>query len=126
MLKEDYTMKAQVELLGLINLILGAFGALTGLCVMALFFGLAPITRDAVGAMVLLIIGSIGGVWMLAFAIPSIIAGIGLLQHKSWARILTLILATLALFSFPIGTIIAIYTFWVLLQPEAEQLLSAA
>ena len=119
-------MKTQIELLGLINVILGAFGALTGLCVMALFFGIAPITRDAVAAIVLMIIGSIGGVWMLAFAIPSIIAGIGLLQHKSWARILTLILAVFALFNFPIGTLIAIYTFWVLLQPETEQLLRAA
>ena len=118
-------MKAQVELLGLINLILGAFGALTGLTVMVLFFGIAPITRDAVASMVLLIVGSIGGVWMLAFAIPSIVAGIGLLKKKSWARILTLILGVFALFSFPIGTLIAIYTFWVLLQPESEQLLSA-
>jgi hypothetical protein len=125
MLKEDSTMKTQIELLGLINLLSGAFGALTGLCLMMLFFGIAPITRDAVASMVLLIVGSIAGVWMLAFAIPSIIAGIGLLKYKSWARILTLILGVFALFSFPVGTLIAIYTFWVLLQPESEQLLSA-
>ncbi len=117
-------MKTQIELLGLINLISGAFGAVAGLFVTGLFFGLAPITRDAAGSAVLLIVGSIAGVWMLAFAVPSIVAGIGLLKMKSWARILTLILGVFALFSFPIGTLIAIYTFWVLLQPESERLLS--
>lgn len=51
---------------------------------------------------------------------------IGLLKYKSWARILTLILGVFALFSFPIGTLIAVYTFWVLTNEEAAKLLGSA
>ena len=52
-------------------------------------------------------------VLILVFAIPSIIAGFGLLSNKSWAMVLALVLGCFKLFSFPIGTGIAIYTIWV-------------
>src|SRR5213596_2916972 len=49
-------------------------------------------------------------VFIVVFAIPSLIAGLGLLSNKSWAMILALVLGCFKLFSFPIGTGIAIYT----------------
>jgi hypothetical protein len=61
-----------------------------------------------------------------AIGIPSLIAGIALLKQKGWARTLAIILAVLALSSFPIGTAAGIYTLWVLTQKETEQLLGAA
>ena len=51
-----------------------------------------------------------------------IIAGIGLLKFQQWARILALVLAVLHVLSFPIGTALAIYAFWVLLKPETTPL----
>ena len=54
----------------------------------------------------------------------SIIGGIGLLMHRSWARILTLIVSAMDLLSVPFGTALAIYSFWVLLQPQTVELLS--
>ena len=119
-------MKTQIELLGLINLISGAFWGMLALCIMALFFGLAPITGDTAGSLVLLAVGSIGGGLLLLFAVPCLIAGIGLLKHKSWARVLALVLGVFAFFNFPLGTLIAIYTFWVLTNSETERLFSAA
>ncbi len=50
---------------------------------------------------------------ILLFSIPSIIGGIGLLNKKSWALTLLLVLGCFKLFSFPIGTVIGIYTIWV-------------
>ncbi|MBK8292646.1 MAG: hypothetical protein IPK96_18635 [Flammeovirgaceae bacterium] len=50
---------------------------------------------------------------IILFSIPSIIGGIGLLNHKKWALTLLLILGCFKLFSFPIGTAIGIYTIWV-------------
>ena len=52
------------------------------------------------------------------FALPSLIAGIGLLNNKSWAMTLTLILGCLKLFSFPIGTAVGIYTIWVYAEDQ--------
>lgn len=50
---------------------------------------------------------------IIIFSIPSIIGGIGLLNNKSWALTLLLVLGCFKLFSFPIGTAIGIYTIWV-------------
>ena len=41
-------------------------------------------------------------------------AGVGLLQHKSWGRVLAIIMSIVMLFKFPIGTAIGIYALWVL------------
>lgn len=50
------------------------------------------------------------------FSIPSIIGGIGLLNNKTWALTLLLVLGCFKLFSFPIGTAIGIYTIYVYSQ----------
>jgi hypothetical protein len=62
-------------------------------------------------------------VFILVFAIPSLIAGFGLLAHKSWAMVLALVLGCFKLFSFPIGTGIAIYTIWVYTEDHKTKIL---
>jgi len=52
-------------------------------------------------------------------------AGVGLLQYRDWARTLTIIMAVLMLFHFPIGTAIAIYAFWVLFSHEGQEYFKA-
>jgi hypothetical protein len=65
----------------------------------------------------------------LCFFIPGIIAyiltGYGLLNYKSWARILAIILAILNLILFPIGTAIGIYTLWAMFNDETKALFEA-
>ena len=56
------------------------------------------------------------GVIFLMIAMPSVAAGVGLLRYRSWGRILTLVLSFVRLLEFPLGTITAIYSFWVLLS----------
>jgi hypothetical protein len=55
-------------------------------------------------------------------AVPGIVAGIGLLKHQNWARILSLVLAILDLLAVPVGTLLGVYTIWVLAQRETEVL----
>lgn len=118
-------MKSHIELLGLINIVSGAFWELLGLFILASFFLLAPTTGDPTGSFAFITIGTVLGGFLLVLGIPTLIAGIGLLKHKSWARILTLIVGIFAFFSFPIGTLIAIYTFWVMTNDEAVTMLGA-
>jgi len=61
-------------------------------------------------------------VFFITLSVPEIVGGIGLLKHRGWARILVLILAVLDLFLIPIGTIVGIYTMWVLLNDETTKL----
>jgi hypothetical protein len=50
---------------------------------------------------------------IVLLSIPSIIGGISLLNGKSWALTLLLIIGCFKLFSFPFGTALGIYTIWV-------------
>jgi hypothetical protein len=56
------------------------------------------------------------GVLLLIVSMPSVAAGVGLLRYRSWGRGLTLVLSVLRLIDFPLGTVTAIYSFWVLLS----------
>lgn len=54
------------------------------------------------------------------FAVPGLLAGKGLLEGKSWARVLAMILAVFHFTHFPLGTLFCIYSFWVLWGKEAD------
>ena len=61
------------------------------------------------------------GVLILLRSLVGFIAGWGLLQRESWARVLTLVVAFLSLFSIPFGTALGIYSLWVLLPAESDR-----
>lgn len=84
------------------------------------FVSIGVVSGDAEAMPVL---GAIGGFLLCLttiLSLPGLVAGIGLVQRRSWARILALIVAFFNLAWFPIGTIISAYIFWVLLQDEAQ------
>ena len=60
------------------------------------------------------------GTLVLLKAAAGVLAGWGLLQREPWARMLTIVLAFLALFHIPFGTALGIYTLWVLLPAGAD------
>ena len=74
---------------------------------------------DANGSAILSTIATIITIFLVIISIPGILAGLGLLKRKEWARILTMILSVIELFSFPVGTAIGIYSLWALNQPES-------
>jgi len=61
----------------------------------------------------------IGG-FILVKAAAGFIAGWGLLQRESWARVLALVVGFVALFNVPLGTALGIYTLWVLLPSQSD------
>jgi len=73
-----------------------------------------------------LLLGGLAMTVVLAMSGPSIIAGVGLLYLKQWARVLTIILSVIHLFSVPFGTALGIYGLWVLLQRETQPLFRRA
>ena len=60
------------------------------------------------------------GVAVLVKAAAGFLAGWGLLQRQSWARIVAVVLAFISLFNIPLGTALGIYTLWVLLPSDSE------
>ena len=63
-------------------------------------------------------------VLLALISIFAIIGGTGLLQRRSWARVLVIVLGCLYLFSFPLGTGVGIYTLWALTRRDARAALS--
>jgi predicted nucleic acid-binding Zn ribbon protein len=66
-------------------------------------------------------LSAVVGLTTIALAAGVAAAGAGLLQYKSWARVVSIIMAILLLFKFPVGTAIAVYAFWVLFSQEGQE-----
>ena len=62
------------------------------------------------------------GVLQVAFTIPSIVAGYAFLKRRPWAKIAGIIAAVVAAMSFPLGTALAVFTFWFLFSDAGKQL----
>ena len=118
-------MEAHVKILGILYIVIGALGVGASLVVLGIFGGIAGVSRFGGHSEIAPVMGFIGMTVMLvilAISAPSIIAGVGLLKFQPWARILTLILSALHLFSIPIGTALGVYGLWVLLNRDTEPL----
>ncbi|MBI3665163.1 MAG: hypothetical protein HY236_02890 [Acidobacteria bacterium] len=122
-------MASHVRILGALHIVFGALGIMAGVLVLLFFGGLAGVIgmTDTSGdaRLAIPILGGIGGIIFiiaLVLSLPSLIAGIGLLKFRSWARVLTIILSVLDLFHVPFGTALGFYGLWVLLSRETEQL----
>lgn len=66
-------------------------------------------------------IGLFGAITLVSLA--QIVGGCGLLGHKSWSRILILVLGILILPRFPFGTALGIYTLWVVFRPGMKEMM---
>lgn len=87
---------------------------------------LGVITRDAEAALILGAVGTWGGLLLVVLSLPGLVAGYGLLERREWGRILAIVIAFLNLLNFPLGTLLGVYTLWVLLQTNANELFGQA
>ncbi len=122
-------MLTHVKVLGVLHIIFGALGLLAALVLLFLFGGLAGLIQTAdqsgdsfVGAGVLGLIGLIVFIVLLVLSLPGLIAGIGLLNLRPWARVLGIVISALDLLHVPLGTALGIYGLWVLLSNQTEAL----
>ena len=94
----------------------------------AIFGGIASLVgasteRDV--APVAPIIGGVGMIicaFLICMGVPGLVAGVGLLKFKPWARMLGIVISALDLISVPFGTALGVYGLWVLLSHEGEML----
>jgi hypothetical protein len=93
-----------------------------GLFLLILLGTLGGISGDEEAMVRLPLIGLLLGGTIIILSALGIVGGFGLLKYRNWARILILILSALDLLSFPLGTALAVYTIWVLVQGETAQL----
>jgi len=115
-------MLTHVKVIAWLHIIFGLFTA----CIALLVFGGVVVGSMFSGSVMGMIGGSILGSFLGLFlglrGAVGIIAGWGLLTLRPWARILTIVLAILSIFSFPWGTALSVYTLWVLFSSDGAAL----
>ena len=87
-----------------------------------LMFARSQVGSDEVATKVLTLLAIILPVFVGVISLVGLIGGIGLLSYKQWGRIMTIIVSALGCFNIPIGTLIGVYSIWVLMQDETVKL----
>jgi hypothetical protein len=110
------------KVIGIMHLIWGGFNALTMLILIPFFVIILSAIGSEPGAppefkAVFSVFGIFIFVITMAFGIPPLIAGYGMLKRKSWARMMGIVSACLTAMSFPFGTALCVYTMWFLFGP---------
>jgi hypothetical protein len=81
-----------------------------------LLTGIGAVVGDAQALAILTVVGTA----LALLAIPGILAGYGLLKGYMWGRYLAIVVGIFNLVNFPIGTVIGVYTLYILFQQSAE------
>ncbi len=115
-------MDKHISILGALYIAFGIYNLFIGLAGLLVLSGMGFFSGDQNALAIMAVVGYFLLLFFLVIAVPSLMAGVGLLKRKEWARILTLVLGFLSLVNVPLGTALGIYTIWVLVQPEAVAL----
>lgn len=128
-------MDKHITLVGVFNIVYRGFWMLGGVIILGLAGFLEDLIRE------LLYYGAIHphdipepalhlipfilvpiGLLIVLLSTAGIVGSIGLLQRKEWGRILVLIISFVNLLHIPVGTILGVYSIWVLMNDETVRL----
>lgn len=111
-------MEKHINVVAALQIGLSIFNLLIAFLIFTVLKLVGGFVDDANATTILSIIADVLAIVFIVISVPGILAGMGLYKRKEWARILTLILSVIEIFSFPFGTAIGIYSIWALIQPE--------
>lgn len=112
-------MDRHITILAVLHIANSALGILAAIIVFTIVTGAGILSGDPEAMTITAIVGSAIALFLLVLSLPGVIGGIGLLQRREWARILVLVVGFLNLLNIPIGTVLGVYTIWVLLKEGA-------
>ena len=113
-------MHQQINIISYLYIGVGILTLLAAIITTIAIAGGGLLSEDETAIAVTSTVGFIIGGFIALMGIFSLIAGVGLLKRRSWARTLTIIVSVLNLLNFPIGTALGGYALYVLLQDEAK------
>lgn len=125
-MEEAVKMKKHVTIVAVIHIAFSIFGLLIALfAYFGLDFARSFIPQDEIPAAVMKFVSLLFTVVPIIIgfsALFGLIGGIGLLSQQGWARYIIIIVAALGMLNIPIGTLVGVYSLWVLLQEETIKL----
>jgi hypothetical protein len=120
---EESKMKKHVTAVGAIQIGFGILGLIGALAVfIALSFAKGMVGNEEIPSVVIGFL-AIGLPLLIGFfSTLNLVGGIGVLSYKNWARILVMIVAAMGCLMIPIGTLVGVYSIWVLMQDDTIKL----
>ena len=115
-------MRKHVTILAVLHIAFSSIFLLIAAIVFVSILGGGLISQDREAITVTMIVATAVAGGFTIVSLPGIVAGVGLLKFKNWARILVLVIAVLNLFNIPFGTALSVYCFWVLLNGDTAEL----
>lgn len=119
-----YIMRKDILLLGALHIAASLFYIFAASGIILVLYGVgslfAPeINYPSLSTMLMVVLAMA----LSLFALPGIVGGIGLIRNWRWSEMLILILGCLNLVLLPLGTVLGIYTIYVLMKshPDLEQ-----
>ena len=120
---EESIMKKHVTLVAAFQIGFSTIGIIGAAILYFVFSFAGSFVHDVdVANTVMRFIGTFLPTMILLTSILGLLGGIGLLSFQRWARIVVMVIAAIGCFAFPIGTIIGVYSLWVLMQDESAKL----
>ena len=108
-----------ITILGALYIGFNTLGIMAAMIVFITLMGSGMISGDEEAMVILTGIATFVSYILFITCAPGIIGGFGLLKRKNWARILVIVLGFINLLAVPFGTVLGIYTLYVLLKDEA-------
>ena len=113
-------MRTHLNVLAILYLLTSIGEVLAGLALIGIASFGGMLTGDVFLFSMIAGLGSIFGFFLILIGLPAIFLAFGLWRERWWARPLGFVLGVLNLLNVPIGTMLGIYTLWVLMQDETR------
>ena len=115
-------MQQHVTILAIINIAWSSFGLLAAVIIFMAVAGGGILSGDIEVMQITTTVGSIIAFVLTVMNLPGLISGIALLRRLEWGRVLTLVVGFFHLVVLPFGTVLGIYTIWVLMSEDSRLL----
>jgi hypothetical protein len=120
---EESRMKKHVTIVGALQIGFSSLWLILSVVLFFIFsFARSQVGDDETAVRVLSFMAIVLPLFLGMISVLGLIAGIGVLSYKGWARIITIIVSALGCFNIPIGTLVGVYTIWVLMQDDTVKL----
>jgi len=120
MMPADNRVARHIHLLGILWMAAGALNLLSAVAVWFAGRFVLPSVGVRLPGFIPALLGGVAFFTLLKAA-GCLVAGWGLMERQSWARVLAIVLAFISLLNAPFGTALGIYTLWVLLSQRTGE-----
>lgn len=115
-------MEQHITILGVLHIAYGAIGLLVAMIIFMLLVGAGMLSGDAEAMAITGLVGTSIATLLFIPSLPGLIGGLGIFKYRQWARVTLLVVGFVNLLIVPFGTILGIYTIWVLMNIEVKDM----